>query len=559
MGHTSSKELLPNRLTVTAEDCGVIGGAGNIITFMSEDGVDSCSYDIPTTPLLHRVFYLLPPEDFRRAFGPEYSLYKDYDPGCVYVSCSYEAGKAPAAGWERTAREADGRSVAMARNIARVKAMVLAGGNPDIEELFRGAEDDNEDGGAARPASHPEVGCDVCGMSPLIGNRYHKIGHNYDLCEADFNKLSTGEQQADYKLIAYPEAVHPPLFLLRTKKGMYKDLHISGPKDAQCGIRSAAWASVLGDNYGFTTKWSFWGIRCGRGTPTQLPGTYDKWQMFLSNSNYMQRNKSITFSSPPVIDCAELTLLNGDKTGAVRVEFGEDALAAVYAAALSANLRHGCQPEDICLVVHEDGFAKDKDTDVSQIDTITAASIVFRPSISVKVAFVGALAKHEDLTLTLATEWGLLDASPDTTNKVEVDIDGHEVKMSHPLAAPPKPTTLQYLRQKVSSVLGCEPNRLNFKVRLQDGQPARKLGRNSALLQSKAGVADGAVVVVSVKSMCWASNAVSKADIEDNWEAAFAALSPYAFRGAGAEAGAGSASASPLAAFSTKAASSSFV
>ena len=37
---------------------------------------------------------------------------------------------------------------------------------------------------------HLGVTCDVSGMTPITGNRWKKIDQNYDLCEAEYNKLS---------------------------------------------------------------------------------------------------------------------------------------------------------------------------------------------------------------------------------------------------------------------------------------------------------------------------------------------------------------------------------
>merc|ERR1719198_1934082 len=61
--------------------------------------------------------------------------------------------------------------------------------------------------GAARPAGasaptegtpvenlHPGVECDRSGQSPIVGMRYHLRGHNYDLCQAEFDKLPEGEK-----------------------------------------------------------------------------------------------------------------------------------------------------------------------------------------------------------------------------------------------------------------------------------------------------------------------------------------------------------------------------
>jgi hypothetical protein len=41
---------------------------------------------------------------------------------------------------------------------------------------------------------HHNVICDVCNENPILGTRWHKVGHNYDLCETDYNSLSEEEK-----------------------------------------------------------------------------------------------------------------------------------------------------------------------------------------------------------------------------------------------------------------------------------------------------------------------------------------------------------------------------
>merc|ERR1719378_530851 len=57
---------------------------------------------------------------------------------------------------------------------------------------------------------HPGVTCDKTGQCPIVGNRYHLVGHNYDLCEAEYVKL-TDKEKALFQLIPPPAApfVHP--------------------------------------------------------------------------------------------------------------------------------------------------------------------------------------------------------------------------------------------------------------------------------------------------------------------------------------------------------------
>lgn len=50
---------------------------------------------------------------------------------------------------------------------------------------------------------HVGVTCDVSGMSPIVGNRWSLSGRNYDLCDAEYNKLSDEEKES-FVLIATP-------------------------------------------------------------------------------------------------------------------------------------------------------------------------------------------------------------------------------------------------------------------------------------------------------------------------------------------------------------------
>ena len=50
---------------------------------------------------------------------------------------------------------------------------------------------------------HPGVACDKTGQCPIIGWRFHLIGEDYDLCEAEFSKLPDAEK-ANYEKIAPP-------------------------------------------------------------------------------------------------------------------------------------------------------------------------------------------------------------------------------------------------------------------------------------------------------------------------------------------------------------------
>ena len=53
---------------------------------------------------------------------------------------------------------------------------------------------------------HPGIWCDILGMRPITGARYHKVGQDYDVCEAEFVKL-TATEKAAFEKIEHPGAV----------------------------------------------------------------------------------------------------------------------------------------------------------------------------------------------------------------------------------------------------------------------------------------------------------------------------------------------------------------
>ena len=63
---------------------------------------------------------------------------------------------------------------------------------------------------AAEDVVHPGITCDVSNQTPLVGKRYHKIGHNYDLNETEFQKLVSREK-LKYEVIDFPGATPVPL------------------------------------------------------------------------------------------------------------------------------------------------------------------------------------------------------------------------------------------------------------------------------------------------------------------------------------------------------------
>jgi len=68
--------------------------------------------------------------------------------------------------------------------------------------------------GSPKPGVHVGVTCDRSGMSPIVGDRYHLVGHDYDLCQAEYDKVSA-EEKALYRKIPPPTAganingIHP--------------------------------------------------------------------------------------------------------------------------------------------------------------------------------------------------------------------------------------------------------------------------------------------------------------------------------------------------------------
>ena len=53
------------------------------------------------------------------------------------------------------------------------------------------------------PAVHHGVFCDRSGMCPIVGTRYHLPGQDYDLCQAEWDKLPP-QEQATYERIERP-------------------------------------------------------------------------------------------------------------------------------------------------------------------------------------------------------------------------------------------------------------------------------------------------------------------------------------------------------------------
>ena len=57
---------------------------------------------------------------------------------------------------------------------------------------------------------HPKISCDGSGQSPIVGTRFNRTGHNFDLCLAEFAKLPEADKLQF-------EAIEP--FVYRPKTG----------------------------------------------------------------------------------------------------------------------------------------------------------------------------------------------------------------------------------------------------------------------------------------------------------------------------------------------------
>lgn len=74
-------------------------------------------------------------------------------------------------------------------------------GTVEAQDPIEQAEEAPED-----PVQHIGFECDLTGMNPIVGNRYHKIGHDYDLCEEAWLSLPE-EEQGLYTQVSQPGQV----------------------------------------------------------------------------------------------------------------------------------------------------------------------------------------------------------------------------------------------------------------------------------------------------------------------------------------------------------------
>eukprot|EP00038_Savillea_parva_P014643 m.11626 g.11626 ORF g.11626 m.11626 type:complete len:1437 (+) comp2862_c0_seq1:107-4417(+) len=64
-------------------------------------------------------------------------------------------------------------------------------------------------GSSTRAAEHAGVMCDVTNMYPIVGRRWHKMGHDYDVCATAFAALSMDDKM-EYELIERPGSTPVP-------------------------------------------------------------------------------------------------------------------------------------------------------------------------------------------------------------------------------------------------------------------------------------------------------------------------------------------------------------
>ncbi len=75
---------------------------------------------------------------------------------------------------------------------------------------------------------HPGVSCDRTGQCPIVGMRYHLAGHNYDLCQAEYDKLGENER-----------ALYTPVPPVKWRHRVHNAKH-GGKGDGCAGSRLAA-------------------------------------------------------------------------------------------------------------------------------------------------------------------------------------------------------------------------------------------------------------------------------------------------------------------------------
>ena len=81
--------------------------------------------------------------------------------------------------------------------------------------------------------SHPGVTCDKSGQCPIVGWRFNLTGQDYDLCEAEFNKLPDAEKER-YQRIAAPDLSVAPQSEVGVHTGAIRRGRAEPPLGAAC-------------------------------------------------------------------------------------------------------------------------------------------------------------------------------------------------------------------------------------------------------------------------------------------------------------------------------------
>lgn len=118
------------------------------------------------------------------------------------VADATAAAAAAAAAFEPFMKEAAEKLPEVMNNLQQA----MPGFMESISQIFTGVDGEKK---SEPPAVHWGVTCDRSGITPIVGTRYKKNGHNYDLCAVEFEKLSEQEKM-EYQAIERPRTYQHP-------------------------------------------------------------------------------------------------------------------------------------------------------------------------------------------------------------------------------------------------------------------------------------------------------------------------------------------------------------
>lgn len=120
--------------------------------------------------------------------------------------------------------------ISSANNVLRIKLFVKQ--QEDVLPVSKPTPIENE------LVKHWGITCDVSNQSPIIGVRFHKRGTDYDLCEAEFNKLSPEEQNL-FDRIEQPTKLSTQFSeLQRSRKNTQCQMQI---RNGKCNFTNCPW------------------------------------------------------------------------------------------------------------------------------------------------------------------------------------------------------------------------------------------------------------------------------------------------------------------------------